>query len=296
MGHAMASGSHDPVTGRQTTGHEWNGIEELDSPVPRVVLFFLAVTAVFAVGYWILMPAWPTGLSYTKGLLGIDQRQLVTRQVEDAAAARSALTNRIATEDFVSLAADDQVMTYVRDSGRTLFADTCSACHGAGGKGGPGFPDLKGGSSLWGSDAATIAETIRVGINSAHPDTRVSQMLAFGRDGILERDAVLAASAYVRSLSGQKLTNVEQGRVETGRTVFAESCASCHGAAGKGQPDLGAPDLTDTRWIYGGDAQSVHASIYSGRQGQMPAWEGRLTPAEIKLLALYVGTLGGERP
>lgn len=289
----MATEKHDPVTGRLTTGHEWNGIEELNTPIPRVVFFFLIAGTLFSIGYWLLMPAWPIGWTYTKGLLGIDQRNVVTRQVEEATASRAVWTDRIATEDFAAIAADDELMRHVRDTGRTLFVDNCAVCHGVRGTGGPGFPDLAAGAWLWGGDPETVAETIGVGINSTNDDTRVSQMMAFGRDGVLEMAQVSAVAAYVRSLSGQQLSEADQARLEVGQDVFAANCAACHGEEGKGMVEVGAPDLTDSHWIYGGDAQSVFTTIYSGRQGHMPHWQGRLSPVDIKILALYVGALGG---
>lgn len=288
----MADATRDPVTGKTTTGHEWNGIEELDTPIPRVVLFFLAVTTLFAIGYWLLMPAWPLGVTYTKGLLGIDQRKVVTEQVRDAAAERASWTAKIDKASFAEIGADPALMRHVRETGRTLFADNCAACHGTEGRGGPGFPNLATGSWLWGGSPEAIAETIRVGINGTAKDTRTAQMMAFGRDGILPREQVLAVAAYIRSLSGQKLDEAEQARVPAGKDVFAANCVACHGENAKGQHDLGAPDLTDANWIYGGDLQSVVDSVHGGRQGHMPSWEGRLSPTDIKLLALYVGTLG----
>lgn len=290
----MGTEKRDPVTGRMTTGHDWNGIQELDTPIPRIVLFFLAATTLFAIVYWVLMPAWPLGVTYTKGLLGIDQRQIVTQQVNDATAARAAWTDRIANASFDEIASDDTLMHHVRETGRTLFTDNCAVCHGTSGTGGPGFPSLAAGAWLWGGNAAAIAETIRVGINSSHPETRASQMMAFGQSGMLDRKAILDVAAYVRSLSGQTLSEAEQARVAAGEAVFAENCAACHGPDGGGTHEMGAPSLADANWIYGGDAQSVYASIYGGRQGHMPHWEGRLSPLDIKLLALYVGTLGGD--
>ena len=182
-------------------------------------------------------------------------------------------------------------MTYVRESGHAAFIDNCAACHGMNGTGGTGYPNLTAGAWLWGGDPETIAETISLGINSTQLDTRISQMMAFGRDGILTRDQVFEVAAYVRSLSGQKLNAEDKAMLGAGQKIFAENCVSCHGATGQGMPTVGAPDLTDQVWLYGGDAQSVYMTIYSGRQGHMPHWSDRLSPTEIKLLALYVGTL-----
>lgn len=288
----MATERHDPATGRATTGHEWNGIEELETPIPRVVIFFLTVTTLFAIGYWILMPAWPLGVTYTKGLLGIDQRAVVTKQVEDAAATRAAWTGRIAETSLEDIAADPDLMNHVRETGRTLFIDNCAACHGTRGTGGPGFPNLAARAWLWGGEPDTIAETIRIGINSTNEETRVSQMMAFGRDGVLDDRQVRAVAAYVRSLSDLPMGASDKALVEDGRQVFADNCVACHGEDGHGSTDVGAPNLTDATWIYGSDAQTVFTTVYSGRQGHMPHWEGRLSPVDIKILALYVGTLG----
>ena len=290
----MAQERHDPATGRSTTGHEWNGIEELETPIPRVVLFFLAATTLIAIGYWILMPAWPIGVTYTKGLLGIDQRTIVTKQVEDAAAARAPWTDRIDEARLDEIAADPDLMQRVREAGRTLFIDNCAACHGTQGTGGPGFPNLAAKAWLWGGEPETIHETIRVGINASHAETRVSQMMAFGRDGTLEREQVRAVAAYVRSLSDLPMSADHKALIETGKDIFSVNCTACHGEDATGITDMGAPNLTDETWIYGSDPQTVFATIYSGRQGLMPNWEGRLSPVNMKLLALYVGTLGKD--
>lgn len=287
----MALEKHDPVTGRTTTGHEWNGIEELDTPIPRVALFFLVATALFALGYWILMPAWPLGVTYTRGLLGFDQRQVVTRQVETAAAARAGWADRIMALDYAEVQADPELMRIVNETGHALFGDNCAVCHGTGGTGSSGFPDLTAGAWLWGGEAEAIHETIRVGINSGHDETRMSQMMAFGRDGVLERDQVRAVAAYVRSLSQPDVA--DEARIAEGEAIFAENCASCHGDDATGVAELGAPNLADDVWLYGGDAQSVYASIHGGRQGHMPHWDGRLKPLDLRILALYVHGLGG---
>lgn len=292
----MELGKRDPVTGRNTTGHEWNGIEELDTPVPRVVLFFLFATTLFAIVYWLLMPAWPLGWSYTKGLLGFDDRAVVTKAVSDASAERAVWTDRVASADFATIQADPELMRSVQQTGRTLFEDNCAVCHGVDATGGPGYPDLAAKAWLWGGSPEQIAETIKVGINSGHPDTRVSQMMAFGRDGVLDRKQVNDVVVYVRSLSGAEPASGDAARIAAGREVFASNCVACHGDGGKGKTEMGAPDLTDATWIYGGDLQSVFNTVYGGRQGHMPHWGDRLTPVDIKVLALYVHSLGGKAP
>jgi cytochrome c oxidase cbb3-type subunit III len=285
----MAVDERDPYTGYMTTGHEWNGIKELNTPVPRAVYFFLIVTALFAVVYWILMPAWPLGVTYTKGLLGIDQRNIVTESVKQAALERGVWTKRIEAGSFKDIQADPRLMEMARQTGKTLFGDNCAACHGSNAQGTKGFPNLTTASWLWGGDPETIAETIRVGINAAHPQTRTSQMMAFGRDQILKKDEVDNVVNYVRSLSDPAAAkDVPAAKIDAGKAVFAANCVICHGDDGKGKADLGGPDLTDRFWIYGGDAESVYTTVWGGRQGQMPSWEGRLSPLDRKILALYL--------
>ena len=285
----MAVEERDPVSGYLTTGHEWNGIKELNTPVPRAVIFFLWATFLYSVVYWILMPAWPLGVTYTKGLLGIDQRDIVTAQVKEAAADRAKWTKLIETEDYTAIQHDKRLMGIVRQTGATLFGDNCAACHGRAPPGGHGFPTLVSQAFLWGGTPDAIAETIRVGINASHPDTRVSQMPAFGRDGILTRDKIDDVVDYVRSLSVPALaSSIAPDKLARGKAVFAENCVACHGDNATGSTDVGAPNLRDLSWIYGGDAQTVFTSVWGGRQGQMPSWETRLSGLDRKILALYL--------
>jgi len=285
----MAVDERDPHTGYMTTGHEWNGIKELNTPVPRAVYFFLLVTVLFSLIYWVLMPAFPLGVTYTKGLLEIDQRTTVMESLKQAALARETWARRVGTESYQAIQADPNLMKIVRQTGRTLFGDNCAACHGFNAKGGKGFPDLTASSWLWGGEAEAISETIRVGINSSHPKSRVGQMLAFGRDKMLPRPDIDDVVDYVQTLSDPVASKqISPARLAAGKATFASMCASCHGDDGKGKFEVGAPDLTDKYSIYGSDAQSVLTSVLSGRQGQMPSWEGRLSAVDRKILTLYL--------
>ena len=291
----MGLGERDLHTGHMTTGHEWDGIRELNTRVPRPVYVFLGLAALFSLVYWVLMPAWPLGSTYTRGLLGTDERRTVVTELAQAAAARATWTHAIESASFAEIQADPALMRAVRGTGNVLFGDNCAACHGTDARGGTGFPDLTDGSWLWGGDPETIAETLRVGINASHPETRSSQMLAFGRDQLLTREEILAVVDYVRSLSQPDEADIAASAASEGAALFAENCASCHGADGTGGPELGAPNLTDGFWLYGGDRQSVFATVFGGRQGHMPHWEGRLTAVERKILALYLIDLGENR-
>jgi cytochrome c oxidase cbb3-type subunit 3 len=292
----VAVKERDPKTGYLTTGHEWNGIKELNTPVPRAVYVFLIATALFAIGYWILMPAWPIGSTYTKGLLHRDQRTTVAESLKQAALGRSVWTAQIEAKSFSEIQGDPGLMEAVRETGRTLFGDNCAACHGRNAMGGKGFPNLTTQSWLWGGTPESIAETIRVGINSAHPESRVSQMPAFGRDSILPRGDIETIVAYVRSLSNSGGADSPADKIEAGQAVFAANCIACHGDAGQGNAELGAPNLTDQVWIYGGDRLSIYTTVWSGRQGHMPTWEARLSGLDRKILALYLVDLKVPNP
>ncbi len=264
----MSVGERDEHTGYLTTGHEWNGITELNTPVPRAVYVFFILSFVFSVGYWVLMPAWPIGTTYTKGLLGLDQRDTVRASLKEAALERAVWNKQIETQSFADIQANAPLMTIVRQTGRVLFRDNCAACHGIDAKGGPGFPNLTSGSWLWGGGPEAIAETIRVGINSSHPNTRTSQMLAFGRDQLLSSADIGKVAAYVRTLSNPMAAqDAKPGDVEAGKSIFAANCVSCHGDGGKGKTDVGATNLTSGSWIYGGDLQSIATTIWGGPSG-----------------------------
>jgi cytochrome c oxidase cbb3-type subunit 3 len=277
----------DPKSGYLTTGHEWNGIKELNTPVPRIVFFFLIVTFLFALGYWLLMPAFPLGTTYTKGLLGFDQRDFVTQSVKQAAADRATWTDQIMGKSYADIERDPKLMAAVRQTGRTLFGDNCAVCHGRDAKGGKGFPNLTTASFMWGSSPEQIAETIRVGINSTNPDSRVSKMLAFGRDQVLKREDIENVVAYVLSLSTPPGKSTF-GNAAAGKAVFEANCASCHGPDAKGKTDVGSPNLTDRFWMHSGDENTLYATVWGGQQGQMPTWENRLSPVDRKILALYL--------
>ncbi len=284
----MSVKERDPLTGHQTTGHEWDGITELNTRVPPAIWWFIGITHLWALLLWILLPAWPLVHTYTKGVLGIDQQERVEKDVRALRLARADWVDAIEQQSFDEIRADPRLMHIVSETGPVLFADNCSGCHGTNAQGGPGFPSLTDLAWLWGGEEDTIMETLRVGINSPHPETRVSQMLAFGREGILASADIRAVVAYVMSLSGAE---VDPEQRAAGAQIFADNCAACHGEDAKGLREMGAPDLTDTFWLYGGDAESIFHTVHNGRQGWMPAWEDRMSLADRKILTLYLQQL-----
>jgi cytochrome c oxidase cbb3-type subunit III len=293
----MALGERDKVSGQVTTGHEWNGIKELNTPVPRIVWAFLICTTIFAITWTILMPSWPGVNGYFRGLLGTDQHVEVMESVQEGVLERAVWSARLDAEDFATIQADPALMKIVRQTGSAMFGDNCAACHGTDAQGRPGAPNLTAAPHMWGSDPEIIAETIRVGINGTSPETRYAQMLAFGRDKMLASTEIDAVVTYVQTLSRPKLVATADTNVLTaGGELFAANCASCHGENAKGMVESGAPNLTDSFWTYGGDRASIRHSVYEGRMGTMPSWGGRLSPTDIKLLTLYVLDLRTAKP
>ncbi len=288
----MNEEERDPVSGERLTGHEWNGIKELDTPVPRGVLIFLIVTHIVAVVFWVIAPAWPLGNTYTRGLLGIDQRRTVEQEVVESKNQRAAWVSRIETSSYAEIQADPQLMAIVASTGRQLYGDNCAACHGVSGKAQANYPDLTDDDWLWGGGVERIAETISVGVNAAHPGSRIAEMPRFGVDDMLPREDINTAAAFVFSLSNPDLSTASAETIETGRAVFQANCATCHGEDARGKSEVGAPNLTDQYWLYGGALDTIIATIHGGRRGHMPTWDERLSPAEIRILALYVHSLG----
>lgn len=289
----MAVEERDPVSGRKTTGHEWNGITELDTPVPRGVLIFLIVTHIFAIAWWVLMPAWPLGETATQGLLETDQRKEVNANLREAELARASWVEAIERASPAQIAADPRLMAIVNSTGQRLFGDNCAACHGTDAMGGFGYPDLTDRQWQWGGSVEEIAATMRTGINTEHPESPVAQMPGFG-EGIMGYEQIGATAEYVYSLSHPRFATAENRQtIAEGREIFATNCAVCHGETGRGNPEVGAPDLTDRYWVYGGELENIIETIHHGRQGHMPTWDERLSEVEIKILALYVHSLGG---
>ncbi|OZB16079.1 MAG: cytochrome-c oxidase, cbb3-type subunit III [Rhodobacterales bacterium 34-62-10] len=270
----------DPVTGYDTTGHDWGGIKELNTPFPRIALIALVLTVIYSVITWFLLPAWPMGRDYTRGLLGLDQQEMAKDHLRELAALRETWLGRFETPDFDALSDDPALMAAAMPAAERLYQDNCSACHGRAGGGGPGYPVLTDTHWLWGGAPEDIATTLQVGINADHPDTRWAQMPAFDW---MEPDEISALSTYVAAMpSGRADPDSEAA------TLFVENCAACHGEDGAGGMMNGAPSLVDGAVIYGQESETVMTTLRNGRQGVMPAWTERLSDAEINVLSLYV--------
>lgn len=283
----------DSHSGVETTGHEWDGIKELNNPLPRWWLFVFYASVVVSVVYWVLMPALPAlpGMQgSTAGVLNHSDRDSVAAQLVTMKAERAKLSSRLANVDAQTILKDPELRQQALALGESAFGDNCATCHGAGGRGAPGYPQLVDDVWLWGGTLADIEHTIRHGVRSGDKQERRTDMPAFGRDEFLTQAQIADVAQFVMSLSGKGVDREASAR---GAEVFAANCAECHGQAGHGDRARGIPNLTDTDWLYGGDKASLLRSVYGPRGGVMPAWDERFDPATIRALAIYVHSLGG---
>ncbi|MFI4976009.1 MAG: cytochrome-c oxidase, cbb3-type subunit III [Caulobacterales bacterium] len=282
----------DAHTGTHTTGHEWDGIKELDTPLPAWWLWIFYATIAFAVGYWILMPAWPGITGYTPGLLHQSARAQVVKDLAALDAQRAAEANKLSGASLEAIEKDPQLLAYSLAVGGSIFGDNCATCHGAGGTGGKGYPNLRNDIWLWGGSLEDIQRTITYGVRADDANTRTSQMPAFGRDQILQPAQIDDLTEYVVSISHREADAAAVGRAAP---LFQANCAVCHGPQGMGNQTLGAPNLTAANWLYGGDRASIKDQIWNGHGGVMPAWGHRFNANTIKALTVYIHANAGGK-
>jgi len=279
----------DTPTGTQTVGHEWDGIEELDTPMPRWWVLTFWACIIWALGYVVLFPAIPMLNSATQGVWNWSSRGQFEQEMKAEALRRAPITNALAAIPVGQLAGNEGLYQAAIEGGRAAFKVHCVQCHGSGAAGSKGYPNLNDDDWLWGGDLASIHYTLVNGVRQPdHDATRFSQMPAFA--GVIANGEIDAVTSYVRTLSGLEKMSAKS---TLGANVFSANCASCHGADGKGMREFGAPNLTDGIWLYGGDKASLTTTVNKARYGVMPRWDNRLDPVTIKMLAAYVHSLGG---
>lgn len=288
----------DTVTGRSTTGHEWDGLKELNTPLPKWWLYTFYVSIAASLVYYFFFPAWPIptpdGWRATAGSLGYSQRVTVAGELSAEAAKRAPFLNAIAKESFQEIQGKPELLEVAKAGGRIAFKENCAPCHGTGAQGGKGFPNLNDDDWLWGGKVEDIHTTLQHGIRwDQDADTRVSAMPAFGKDGVLTTAQIEDVADYVMSLSNLKH---DRAGAQRGAAIFTEQCVACHGETGKGNREVGAPNLTDAIWLFGKARADIVYTVTNARNGRMPAWKARLDPVTIKQLAIYVHSLGGGEP
>ncbi len=282
----------DKITGQTTTGHEWDGIRELNTPLPRWWLWTWYASIVFAIAYWIVYPAWPLVSTYTVGLFGSTNRGQVAQDLADIKAVRASMEAGLDKASVSEIEGDKKLLTLALAHGKAAFGEDCAPCHGSGGQGSKGYRNLTNDDWLWGGTLAAIQQTITHGIRADYDkDTRTSAMPAFGKDGILKPEEIKQVANYVRSVS--KLPTEAGADLAAGKKIFADNCAACHGDDAKGNLEMGAANLTDGAQLYGGDMKDLVQTITYARNSTMPAWGARLDPVTIKALTVYVHSLGG---
>ncbi|MEY1554833.1 cytochrome-c oxidase, cbb3-type subunit III [Yoonia sp. R2331] len=285
----MSDKKVDEETGVETTGHSWDGIEELNNPLPRWWLWTFYATIIWGVAYTIAFPAWPMISGATAGLLGYSTRAEVAADITAHAERNAGLVADLVAADMNALAPTDDLHRYAVARGGSVFRAQCSQCHGSGAAGATGYPNLLDDDWLWGGTMDDIAYSVRHGIrNETDFDARFSQMPEFG--DILEREEIDAVVAYVLSLSSG---GADADLVSLGSEVYLDNCAACHGDNAEGNRDLGAPNLADAIWLYGGDVDNVTTSVTNARYGVMPAWGERLSEEDVRAVSVYVHSLGG---
>ena len=281
----------DEGSGVETTGHSWDGIKELNNPLPRWWLWTFYLCILFAIGYVIAYPAIPGLRTASKGLLGWSSRADIRQELSAAEQANSAIVTKIKSSSITDILTDAKLRTFAVAAGSATFKVRCATCHGSGAQGSPGFPNLNDNTWLWGGKPDEILQTITHGIrDSSDKDTRTSQMPAFGQAKILTSDQILAVANYVLQISRQE---ADVAQATAGAKIFTDNCAACHGDKGEGKKDFGAPQLNDAIWLYKGDLNAILQQINNPHHGVMPAWGGRLGDVSVKELAAYVHSLGG---
>jgi cytochrome c oxidase cbb3-type subunit 3 len=270
----------------KTTGHSWDGIEEFDNPDPKWLrMLFYGMLAVSLI-YWILYPSFPS--QRQDGVLSWSQYKEADAMLQEVHKLKAPYIAEFNKSSFEEIINNPKLLKFALAGGRSAFQNNCAVCHGAGGMGQRGYPNLTSGNWLWGGKPSDIYTTLLYGIRSTHDETRQSQMAAFGRDGILKHEEIeLMVDMVIDMHKG-----ITQHSTEA-TALYKQHCASCHGPNGEGGREFGAPKLNSSIWLYGGERETVYDVIYNGRQGVMPYWKGRLDDATIRQLVIYVHQLGG---
>lgn len=284
----------DTLTGTPTTGHDWDGIKELNTPLPRWWLITFYACIVWAIGYWIAYPAWPLVAGFTHGVFHWNSRASVSDDLNELTAMRATMNEKLAAASLAEIERTPELLSFARAEGGAAFAINCAPCHGAGGQGSKGYPNLNADRWIWGGTLEAIQTTITHGVRwDADHETHTSLMPSFGRDSLLNEPDMSDVADYVRSLSGN--TPEEGADLAAGQSIFMQNCAPCHGEDGKGNIEVGAPNLRTQIWLYGGSKADIMNRIQNGGGGVMPAWASRLDPTTIKALAVFVHSLGGGK-
>ncbi|MTI42424.1 cytochrome c oxidase cbb3-type subunit 3 [Roseibium hamelinense] len=279
----------DQISGVETTGHEWDGLKELNNPLPKWWLYLFYATIVWAVIYWVLYPSWPLVSSYTTGILGDSQRADALAAYDEGVAGRSEFADKINAASLEEVSSDPELRQFAMAAGQAAFGDNCAPCHGAGGNGFEGYPNLQDDTWLWGGTLEDIHYTLLHGIRVDNDEARFGNMPAYG--DIFSNEEIEQVANYVGSEVGlEPKAGVD---LAAGKELYLDNCAACHGDDLNGMTDVGAPNLNSANYLYGKSIDQIASQVKNPRNGVMPAWQDRLQPSTIKSLAVYVHSFGG---
>lgn len=281
----------DQISGVQTTGHEWDGLKELNNPLPRWWVWVFLICCIWSAWYFVVYPSWPIPGGATKGTSGYTEYKELEASQAEIAARQQAYLEKFNKASFDDIMKDKELYAFAMAGGNAAFKTNCAVCHGSGAEGSKGFPNLNDNDWLWGGKISDIYTTIQYGIRSGHEQARTSQMPSFGKDGILDKGQIDSVVDYVMSISKGEAKDTMPGY-----KVFQENCAACHGADAKGGREFGAPNLSDNIWLYGGTKEDITNTVVNAHAGVMPTWKARLDDATIRQLAIYIHELGGGEP
>lgn len=286
----MSNIERDEHSGVETTGHEWDGIKELNNPAPRWWLIVLIISIVWGIGYSVVYPSWPTlsgdgERGGTVGTMGWTQYKELEESQGEIMARRAQYLSRFETSSFEEIQDDPGLYAFAVAGGASAFKDNCATCHGTGGTGAPGYPNLLDDDWLWGGTVDDIHQTIQFGVRADHDETRFSEMPAFA--DIYSPEEVADIADYVLSFS------TGSDFPASGKELYDEQCSLCHADNGTGDRFQGAPNLADAIWFYGGTRADLINQINRPKHGMMPNWDTRLDAETIRQLAIYVHSLGG---
>ncbi|CAK0776366.1 Cbb3-type cytochrome c oxidase subunit CcoP [Azospirillaceae bacterium] len=291
----MAKIEKDGLSGVETTGHEWDGIQELNNPLPRWWLYILYATIAWSVVYWVLYPAWPIGSTYTKGLLGWSQRGELEQSLIEAQKGQAKYIDQIKASTLEQIRNNQDLLNFAMAGGKAAFGVNCVQCHGAGGQGNPGYPNLTDDKWLWGGTPNDIYTTIKHGVRAVDDaETRPGvAMPAWATDSAPAKLAAAQINDVVEYVLSLNKTATDASAAARGAGIFNENCSACHGDKAQGNADMGVPALNNGIWLYSGEKKALLQVVSNGRAGVMPSWNKRLDDATIKELAVYVHELGG---
>lgn len=281
----------DTTTGIETTGLEWDGLKELNNPLPKWWVIIFLICCIWAIFYWIIFPSWPIYFSEgerggTRGVIGWTQYNKLDEEISKIKELKKDYLEVFRENSYEEIFKNEKIYAFSIAGGKSAFKNYCSTCHGIGGEGRIGYPNLNDDDWIWGGSIEKIEQTIKFGIRADHENTRYSEMPSF--IDIFTEKQIEELATYIVKLN--KNENIESSTDE----LFKESCGTCHLENGRGNQEIGGPNLVDSIWLYSnGEIFEIMNQLKNPKHGNMPAWVERLNEDTIRQISIYVYSLGG---